>query len=254
MSMNKCIYGIVLAICFSACTDGKNSMQKKDPILTIEAKDSLISDMDSVNIDTLQRIDTLQYSILDTLQNGEILYIKESVHAEEGQSNDTATLYLYNYNNGISNLIDSITIEGFNLSPLSRYPSSQWLDTCYILNDTIRAYVHEVNASNYSNEYHMSESRIDFIAVSPNSIRHILSDDLYFWSCRNYMSAHEECEGTNCTFKTADTKTNGYFDIIVTENGWHENVKDGERIGGSGKKTSYRMKYKDGKYEKEGGN
>ena len=251
MSTNKYIYGIIiLSICFSACTGVKtseNEFDTKDSILTIEAKESLISDKDSLFFDTLQ------YSVLDTLPNREIFYIKESIDTEEEQNHDSTTLYLYKYENGESRLIDSTIIEGFNLSPLNDKPDCQWLDTCYILNDTTIAYGHKVCASNSSFEDHMTESRIDFIAVSPNSIRHILSDDLYFCSCRKHMSDHEECEGTNRTFKTADSKTNGYFDLIVTENKWYEkkDAEDGETIDGSRKKISYRMKYKDGKYKKE---
>lgn len=249
--MNKYIYGIILSICFSACTGVKTNKNEvnteKDSIITNETKDGLISNKDSLFFDTLQ------YIVLDTLPNREIFYIKESIDTEEEQNHDSTTLYLYKYENRESRLIDSTIIEGFNLSPLNDKPDCQWLDTCYILNDTTIAYSHKVSASNFSFEDHMSESRIDFIAVSPNSIRHVLSDDLNFYTCRKHISDHEDCEGTNKTFKISDTKTNGYFDLVVTEYKWHEqiNAESNEIIDGSSKKNSYLMKFKDGKYKKK---
>lgn len=248
MSMDKYIYGIALAICLSACTGGKTngneSNTEKDSILTIETKDSLISNMDSTNIDTLQ------YCILDTLPNGEIFYIKESINTEKKQYNDTTTLCLYHYDNGESKLIDTITIEGFYSSCLSNYPDCEWLDTCFILNDTTKAYGHSVYASNPSYENHLMSNTIDLIAITPHSISHIYSDDLSFTACNDYMSGHEDCEGTINSFKTADTKTNGHYDIIVTEQKWHEVMKENKRKEYSNNISTYKLKYKNGKYEK----
>ena len=51
--------------------------------------------------------DTLQYCILDTLPNGDVSYIKESINTEEDQENYSTTLYLYKYDNGDSKLINS---------------------------------------------------------------------------------------------------------------------------------------------------
>ena len=241
----------VFAGCFSACTSDKtnenNFNTEKDSIMVNEPKDALITNTDSLITDTLH------YSILDTLPNGDVFYIKESINTEEEQENYSTTLYLYKYDNGDGKLLDSTTIEGFNSSPLNDNTNCQWLDTCYILNDSTIAYGHNVSASNPSNEEHISESRIDFIAVSPHSIRIVLSDYLYFYTCKDYMSDHEDCEGTNTTFKTANTKSNGYFDLIVTQKRWHEqtNMYTGEIIDSSSKKSSYLMKYRDGKYEKE---
>ena len=200
--------------------------------------------MDSTNIDTLQ------YCILDTLPNGEIFYIKESINTEKKQYNDTTTLYLYKYNNGESKLIDSITIEGFCSSSLSNYPDCEWLDTCFILNDTTQAYGHSVYASNPSYEDHLMSNTIDLIAITPHSISHIYSDDLSFTACNDYMSGHEDCEGTINSFKTADTKTNGHYDIIVTEQKWHEVMKENKRKEYSNNISTYKLKYKNGKYEK----
>lgn len=253
--MNKYIYSIVLTIFFVACTDKQPDFVQQDSAIV----DTAMMGNDNQNADSLHQksytdklsSDTLQYCIKDTLPSGEIFYIKsKKTPIEKYQYNDTTTLCLYHYDNGESKLIDTITIEGFYSSCLSNYPDCEWLDTCFILNDTTKAYGHSVYASNTSYENHIMSKRIDFIAITPHSISHIYSDDLSFTDCNDYMSEHEDCEGTTKSFKTTNTKSNGYYDIIVTEQKWHEVMKGEKREEYSNSISTYKLKYKNGKYEK----
>jgi len=250
--MNKYIYSFlfIMTMVFFACTEKQpNSIPQQDSMDT----DTIMVGNDTQETDKISA-DTLEYCIKDTLQTGEKFYIKSKIiSTKEDPYNDTTTLYLYHYDNGEDKLIDTAIIEGFYSSSLSDYPECYWLDTCFILNDTTKAYGHTVYGSNSSYVDHLISKNVYFIAVTPHSINYIFYDFLSHTSCRDYDSGHDDCEGIENSFKTADTKTNGYYDIVVTQKNWQEVLKDGEKYSASDTVLTYTLVYKNGKYVKKEG-
>ncbi len=249
--MYKHLILIILSISLFACKENKSVHINLNPIQTDSIKNEIKAD--SGPNKTTNILDTLQYCILDTLPSGDVFYIRTaSTDLEANPYNDTTTLFLYNLKNG--ELIDTIIIEGFYSIGLSSHPDCEWLDTCFILNDTTKAYAHTVLGSNPSHEIHIMKKTIDLIAVSPHSLQHVLSDNLLIQTCNRYNSDIENCEGSNKSFKTDFTETNGYYDIIVTNKTWNhkwEMKDDGEVLDSSSTVNSYLLKYENGKYEKE---
>lgn len=241
----------ILSIGLFACTGNKSVHINLNSIQT-ESKPNEAK-ADSAPKKTVDILDTLQYCIMDTLPSGEIFYIRTtSTDTEANPYNDTTTLFLYNLKNG--ELIDTIIIEGFYSIGLSSHPECEWIDTCYILNDTSKAYAHTVYGGNPSQEIHIMQKKIDLIAVTPHSLQHILSDNLFHETCNNYNSDIKDCKGSEKSFKTDFTETNGFYDIIVNEKLWNhkwEMKDDGEVLDSSSTVNTYLLKYQNGKYEKE---
>ncbi len=207
------------------------------------------------------RVDTafvahVNFDIMDTFPNGDTFYVYVESPDLDATDSKEIMLYLNRYKSGESSVIDSIKIKEFLSSPLSDNPSREWMDTFFTLNDTTKAYAHILSACNISTEEHMCNTYFDLIAVSPNTIQLVLSDDKEFCSCKNYMLDNEDSEGIKRTYQTTETVTNGYNDILVTEELWHEKWEAQEygnrqKADSSTSTNSYVLRYNNGKYEKD---
>lgn len=247
--MKKYIYSVILAISLFACSGNSNN----DNLQSDDDADSIMVDSISTVGTELMPSDSLKYCIMDTLPSGEIFYVKmEANDTASGPYGDTTILKLFRYGQVEGNLVDSIAIEDFCKSALNDNPGIWW-DTCYILCDTAKAYAHLTSASNSSFENQTTEKHIDLIAITPHTIRKVLSSELSSYSCKRHLSDSEDCQGETLSFQTTETMTNGYYDLIVTKKNWREqlNIDNGEMLDSSSTTKRFLVKYQNGKYDLE---
>lgn len=249
--MSKYIYNILVLLCLSACV-ANNPQENNATVGYMDSVSAAKNDTDSIKsaVDIVPSSLSKLYKEKDRiLICGDTFFIFDEIDESADTQEPNVTLSLYKKELGKSLLIDSLNIDAS--SALSYSPNVKWLDTVFILNDTTKAFGHLVSGCNSCYENHLCDTNFELIAVSPHSIRLVMSESMDFDACDNYSSEQEECSGKKRTFKTTDSRTNGYYDIIVSEEKWSSKglSSDDEDYKYSRRDTTYLIKYMKGMYK-----